>query len=181
MSDTVVFQINHLGSSWKDGDVIATNHPSCGGSHLPDITVISPVFVKGKAEFFVASRGHHADIGGISPGSMPPLSKWLSEEGAALKSFKLVENGQFQEESLCEVLKQSRNLKDNISDLKAQVASNQKGIALLHSLIGTSYHTYFFFFFFFFCCCLLLLLMLSCRGIRIGNGTGLHALRARAS
>jgi 5-oxoprolinase (ATP-hydrolysing) len=74
-----------------------TNHPvAAGGSHLPDITVITPVWQAGQVVFFVASRGHHADVGGISPGSMPPHSKTLIEEGAMIVSFKLVRDGVFQ-------------------------------------------------------------------------------------
>jgi 5-oxoprolinase (ATP-hydrolysing) len=81
----------------QEGDVLLSNHPQlAGGSHLPDITVITPVFNRGRVVFFVASRGHHADIGGISPGSMPPNSKLLLEEGAAVVSFKLVKHGAFQ-------------------------------------------------------------------------------------
>jgi 5-oxoprolinase (ATP-hydrolysing) len=81
----------------KPGDVLASNHPQlAGGSHLPDITVITPVFSGGRPEFFVASRGHHADVGGITPGSMPPNSRRLVEEGAAILSFKLVRDGHFQ-------------------------------------------------------------------------------------
>lgn len=81
----------------QEGDVLLSNHPQlAGGSHLPDITVITPVFSGGHVVFFVASRGHHADIGGISPGSMPPNSKVLAEEGAAVVSFKLVKDGAFQ-------------------------------------------------------------------------------------
>jgi 5-oxoprolinase (ATP-hydrolysing) len=77
--------------------VLLSNHPQlAGGSHLPDITVITPVFSGSRVVFFVASRGHHADIGGISPGSMPPNSKLLIEEGAAVVSFKLVKNHYFQ-------------------------------------------------------------------------------------
>ena len=81
----------------QPGDVLASNHPQlAGGSHLPDITVITPVFSEGKIVFFVASRGHHADVGGITPGSMPPNSHSLVEEGAAILSFKLVKGGTFQ-------------------------------------------------------------------------------------
>lgn len=77
--------------------MLASNHPQlAGGSHLPDITVITPVFSEGKIVFFVASRGHHADVGGITPGSMPPNSHSLVEEGAAILSFKLVKGGTFQ-------------------------------------------------------------------------------------
>lgn len=155
MQSAVKWQIDFLGSSWKEGDVIVTNHPSAGGSHLPDITVITPVFSNGSAVFFVASRGHHADIGGISPGSMPPFSHFLYEEGACIKSFKLRENGIFQEEGITEILKNpikvhhenekqlknkknisgTRNLSDNLSDLKAQIAANEKGIFLVKELI----------------------------------------------
>lgn len=128
-------------SSWKKGQVVATNHPDAGGSHLPDITVITPVHVTGGeddgAVFFVASRGHHADIGGIQPGSMPPFSTHLSEEGAAFKRFVLVdEDGVFQEEGITKVLEGTRNLSDNLSDLKAQIAANNKGIRLVAELIS---------------------------------------------
>ncbi|XP_048473496.1 5-oxoprolinase [Rhincodon typus] len=146
MQETVQFQINHLGDDLKEGDVILSNHPSAGGSHLPDLTVITPVFRKGvsHAVFFVASRGHHADIGGITPGSMPPHSKSLQEEGAVFTSFKLVKDGVFQEEAVTKALQApaqipgssgTRNLHDNLSDLRAQVAANQKGIQLVNELI----------------------------------------------
>lgn len=90
-----------------------------------------------KPIFFVASRGHHADIGGITPGSMPPHSTSLDQEGAAFKSFLLVKKGVFQEEALIYEIKKAggRNLNDNISDLRAQVAANQKGILLVRELI----------------------------------------------
>jgi len=106
-----------------------SNHPSAGGSHLPDITIITPVFREGKAVLYVANRGHHADIGGISPGSMPPFSKFLDEEGAAVKSFIISEGGVFNEEGVSDLLTTpssskpgvtgTRLLRDNISDLKA--------------------------------------------------------------
>ncbi|XP_062900752.1 5-oxoprolinase [Mobula hypostoma] len=148
MQETVQFQINHLGSKIKENDVILSNHPHAGGSHLPDLTVITPVFRRGVScpVFFVASRGHHADIGGITPGSMPPHSKSLQEEGAVFTSFKLVENGVFQEEAVTQALKApaqipgssgTRNLHDNLSDLRAQVAANQRGIQLVNELIDT--------------------------------------------
>lgn len=139
MQETVRFQINTRGDSLKDGDVILSNHPQAGGSHLPDLTVITPVFYPKipKPVFFVASRGHHADIGGISPGSMPPHSKSLTEEGAAFKSFLLVDGGVFNESGIKKELTVagSRNLSDNISDLKAQIAANHKGIQLVRELI----------------------------------------------
>ena len=145
MQETVRYQIQVRGKSLKDGDVLLSNHPQAGGSHLPDLTVITPVFVKGGSEpvFFVASRGHHADIGGISPGSMPPHSKSLSDEGAAFKSFLLVDGGVFNESAIIKELTTpignascgTRNLADNISDLKAQIAANHKGIDLVRELI----------------------------------------------
>ncbi|XP_074000836.1 LOW QUALITY PROTEIN: 5-oxoprolinase [Numenius arquata] len=146
MQETVQFQIRNLGEDLREGDVILSNHPCAGGSHLPDLTVITPVFWPGvpKPVFFVASRGHHADIGGITPGSMPPHSKALREEGAVFISFKLVKDGIFQEEAVREALlapgrvpgcSGSRNLPDNLSDLRAQVAANQKGIQLVTDLI----------------------------------------------
>ncbi|XP_028660115.1 5-oxoprolinase [Erpetoichthys calabaricus] len=146
MQETIQFQIKELGDSLCPGDVILSNHPCAGGSHLPDLTVITPVFHPNvlRPVFFVASRGHHADIGGITPGSMPPHSKSLQEEGAVFISFKLVCNGVFQEEALTEALMApgkfqgcsgSRNLHDNLSDLRAQVAANQKGIQLVGELI----------------------------------------------
>jgi 5-oxoprolinase (ATP-hydrolysing) len=98
-----------LGAEWTRYDVIVSNHPQAGGSHLPDITVISPVWDKeanegGKPIFYVASRGHHADIGGLTPGSMPPFSKSLKDEGIAIKSFKIVDNRHFQETQLLQIL-----------------------------------------------------------------------------
>ena len=148
MQKAVKWQIDFLGDKWKEGEVIVTNHPAAGGSHLPDITVITPVFNKGKPVFYVASRGHHADIGGITPGSMPPFSHFLYEEGACIQSFKLVENGIFQQEGITNLLLNpplppacdkpisgSRAIQDNISDLQAQVAANQKGIYLVNELI----------------------------------------------
>lgn len=146
MQEAVQYQIRLLGDSITDGDVILTNHPKAGGSHLPDLTVITPVFFEEEPTpvFYVASRGHHADIGGITPGSMPPHSKTLNEEGAAFMSFFLVKKGRFREQELTEELHKpgripgssgTRNLHDNIADLKAQIAANQKGINLVKELI----------------------------------------------
>lgn len=146
MSEAVRYQVRYWGESGiKEGDVLVSNHPQlAGGSHLPDITVITPIYDKGKIVFFVASRGHHADVGGIAPGSMPPLSKSLVEEGAAIIAFKLVENGEFQEAGVTDLLNApgklpgnfgTRNISDNISDLKAQVAANNKGAQLMHELV----------------------------------------------
>ncbi|XP_036377739.1 5-oxoprolinase [Megalops cyprinoides] len=146
MQETVQYQIRAIGNDLKEGDVILSNHPSAGGSHLPDLTVITPVFRKGVSGpiFFVASRGHHADIGGITPGSMPPHSTSLQQEGAVFTSFKLVTGGVFQEEEVTAALlapaqypgcSGTRNLHDNLSDLRAQVAANQRGSQLVGELI----------------------------------------------
>ncbi|CAL5420113.1 unnamed protein product [Camellia sinensis] len=147
MSSTIRWQLKFWADNLFEGDVLVTNHPSAGGSHLPDITVITPVFNNGNLVFFVASRGHHAEIGGITPGSMPPFSKFIWEEGAAIKAFKLVEKGIFQEEEIIKLLKfpcsdesghnipGSRRIQDNLSDLRAQVAANQRGIYLIKELI----------------------------------------------
>ncbi|KAL1916933.1 uncharacterized protein VTP21DRAFT_5130 [Calcarisporiella thermophila] len=145
LSHAVKWQMNYWKDDIKEGDVIMSNHPSAGGSHLPDITIITPVFEGSKIVFFVASRGHHADIGGILPGSMPPHSKELYQEGAAVKSFKIVSQGKFDLDGLVDILQNqpaqhpgcsgTRGLRDNISDLKAQIAANHKGITLVKSLI----------------------------------------------
>lgn len=137
MQDAVRFQIRTLGSDWKEGEVLLSNHPEAGGTHLPDITVITPVYFQGKVVFYVASRGHHADIGGATPGSMPPFSTKLSEEGLAIRSMRLVVDNVFQEEEIRKRLQQNgcRCIRDVISDLRAQVAANQKGIILVKELI----------------------------------------------
>ncbi len=108
MSDCVQHQLQRWGSSWQEGDVFMTNHPNAGGTHLPDITVVSAVFWEGRPAAFLASRGHHADIGGITPGSMPSFSKSLDEEGFAVESFKIVSRGEFQEQALLDIIKNSR-------------------------------------------------------------------------
>ncbi|KAI1627045.1 Hydantoinase B/oxoprolinase-domain-containing protein [Exophiala viscosa] len=147
MQFAVRFQHERWLGNLKDGDVLVANHPMSGGTHLPDVTVITPVFAPGTEEiiFYVASRGHHADIGGILPGSMPPNSTELWQEGAAIESEKFVENGVFNEARMKELFLDyparhpgcsgSRNLNDNISDLKAQIAANARGITLIGSLI----------------------------------------------
>ncbi|XP_012265317.2 5-oxoprolinase [Athalia rosae] len=146
MQETVQFQIKAFEGRFTPGDVILANHPSAGGSHLPDLTVITPVFRSDldAPVFFVASRGHHADIGGITPGSMPPNSTSLLQEGATFKSFLLVHKGVFREKELTEELMApgklpgssgTRNLSDNLSDLKAQIAANNKGTLLVNELI----------------------------------------------
>lgn len=128
------------------GDAYVTNDPALGGSHLPDITVVTPVFTEsGELLAFTASRGHHADVGGIEPGSMPAFSKTLAEEGVILSAFKIVERGRFLERRLLEALRKgphpARNPKENVADLKAQLAANQLGHHLLEQFareIGTA-------------------------------------------
>lgn len=138
MQDAVRYQIRTLGEDWHKGEVILSNHPQAGGSHLPDITVITPVYHEDRVVFYVASRGHHADIGGITPGSMPPFSKLLSDEGVAIRSMKIVKDGLFQEDDILQRLQDAgcRCIRDVISDLRAQVAANQKGIVLVSELIS---------------------------------------------
>lgn len=146
MSTCIAFQADLWRGKLRPGDVVVLNHPSAGGTHLPDITVITPAFDNGEIIFYVASRAHHSDIGGSLPGLMPPNSKVLAEEGAAIYSELLVENGQFMEQRLADILLKdpakvagcsgTRRLSDNILDLKAQVAANQKGILLIGKLVA---------------------------------------------
>src|SRR5690606_15847698 len=118
------------------------NAPYAGGTHLPDITVVSPVFAGAGARpaFYVASRAHHADIGGITPGSMPPASRTIDEEGVLFDNFLLLEDGMLREQALREHLAAgrwpARNPDQNVADLKAQLAANARGIAELEALIA---------------------------------------------
>lgn len=125
----------------QPGDVFVTNDPSAGGSHLPDITVVTPVHDDaGALRFVVASRGHHADVGGLTPGSMPPFSRSLEEEGVVLRSLRIVTKGTFDEERLRNALAKgpypARNPDENIADIRAQIAANEKGVQLLEDLLG---------------------------------------------
>ncbi|WP_145456082.1 hydantoinase B/oxoprolinase family protein [Gimesia panareensis] len=123
------------------GDVFVTNDPYRGGSHLPDVTVITPVHhpESGELLFFTASRAHHAEIGGIVPGSMPPFSKTLADEGVLIRNFKLVDQGTSRETELRELLLSgkhpSRSVADNLADVSAQVAANNCGVTLLNDLV----------------------------------------------
>ena len=123
------------------GDVYAINAPYNGGTHLPDITVCTPVFDdrKKKILFWVASRGHHADVGGISPGSMSPNATTIEQEGVYMDNFKLVERGRFREVALMAALTgakyPARNPVQNINDIKAQIAANEKGVAELRKMV----------------------------------------------
>ncbi|MBZ0138418.1 MAG: hydantoinase B/oxoprolinase family protein, partial [Pseudorhodoplanes sp.] len=124
------------------GDVYAINAPYNGGTHLPDITVCTPVFDKAKRKilFWVASRGHHADVGGISPGSMSPDATTIEQEGVYLDNFKLVDRGRFLEKELNVALTgakyPARNPVQNINDLKAQIAANEKGVQELRKMVA---------------------------------------------
>ena len=125
----------------RQGDVFALNAPYNGGTHLPDITVCTPVFdEKGKTIlFWVASRGHHADVGGISPGSMSPRATNIHEEGVYIDNFLLVERGRFREKELYALLESgqypARNPLQNVNDLKAQIAANEKGVRELRRMV----------------------------------------------
>ncbi len=127
----------------RPGDVYCLNAPYNGGTHLPDITVCTPVFDTQDKEilFWVASRGHHADVGGTAPGSMSPLATNIEEEGVYIDNFKIVDQGQFREEALIALLTGARypvrNVVQNVNDLKAQIAANEKGVAELRKIIGS--------------------------------------------
>ena len=131
-----------VGTDLKRGDVWMLNAPYNGGTHLPDITVVTPVFATSGAEilFFVAARGHHADIGGIAPGSMSPKATRIEEEGVYIDPFKLVEDGRFREDSVLELLTQgpypARDPAQNIADLKAQAAANAKGVEEIGKMVA---------------------------------------------
>ncbi len=141
MSESVQALINNPKISINQGDVYITNNPYNGGTHLPDITVITPVFLNDNktVNFYVASRGHHADIGGITPGSMPPESKNIEEEGVLINDFCLVKQGKLQEQALLNLLTNYqypvRNYQQNLADLKAQIAANEKGKQELQKLV----------------------------------------------
>ena len=123
------------------GDVFVLNAPFNGGTHLPDVTVITPVFDKYNKRiiFFVASRGHHADIGGKTPGSGPPDSKHIEEEGVLIDNFKIFDKGVFKETEIREILSSGkypcRNIEHNMADLAAQIAANKTGINEINSMI----------------------------------------------
>jgi 5-oxoprolinase (ATP-hydrolysing) len=141
MDRSVETVLREVGGALAPGDVWMLNAPYNGGTHLPDITVVTPVFAKdGGILFFTASRGHHADIGGIAPGSMSPNATRIEEEGVYIDPFKLVEDESFREEAVRELLAEgpypARDPEQNIADLKAQVAANAKGVAELTKLVA---------------------------------------------
>ncbi|WP_328869940.1 hydantoinase B/oxoprolinase family protein [Streptomyces sp. NBC_00287] len=134
MGTSVKEVIRRRSDSMRPGDTYAVNDPYHGGTHLPDVTVITPVFdTQGdRILFYVASRGHHAEIGGIAPGSMPANSRTIEEEGILFDNWLLAENGRFREEETLGLLTEapypSRNPKTNLADLRAQIAANRKGV-----------------------------------------------------
>src|SRR5579862_4095826 len=123
----------------RPGNVYAINAPYNGGTHLPDITVCTPVFDGGKILFWVASRGHHADVGGISPGSMSPNATTSEQEGVYIDNFKLVERGRFREKETYQLLQgakyPARNPLQNVNDIKAQIAANEMGVRELRKMV----------------------------------------------
>ena len=146
MGESVLSLIQAKANTLCPGDVYVSNNPYNGGTHLPDITVITPVFIgpeltgnTHRPMFYVASRGHHADIGGITPGSMPPYSKTIDQEGILIDNVKLIEQGQFCEAAITELLQSGpypvRNLAQNLADLRAQVAANKRGVQELHRMV----------------------------------------------
>ena len=142
MGESVRWVIRDNAATLRAGDVYMLNDPYRGGTHLPDITVITPVFSSdGKTLlFYVGSRGHHADIGGITPGSMPPNSRHIDEEGVLITNFLLVEQGHLREADTRALLAHarypSRNIEQNLADLRAMIAANQKGVTELTRIVA---------------------------------------------
>ena len=151
MGESIKTVIAENAGKMQPGDVYVLNDPYHGGTHLPDVTVITPVFLsaspdagaempKSTPTFYVGSRGHHADIGGITPGSMPPFSTRIEEEGVQINNFKLVERGVLREVEMLALLQRgpypSRNPQQNMADLKAQIAANEKGVQELRKMVA---------------------------------------------
>ncbi|CUM67287.1 uncharacterized protein PRCAT00004980001 [Priceomyces carsonii] len=143
MSSAIKYQLEYWKDDLQDGDILCTNSPSVGGTHLPDLTIISPVFYDSKLQFVVASRAHHSEIGGSAPGSSSSYARDIFDEGVNIKTWKIVQNGRFDDDGLLKHFVEeprshgvsgTRNIDDNISDLKAQIAANQRGINLLLEL-----------------------------------------------
>ena len=146
MGESIKTVIRENAGKMHPGDVYMLNDPYHGGTHLPDVTVITPVYVAEGNEptFYVGSRGHHADIGGTTPGSMPPFSTRIDEEGVQINNVKLVDRGIFLEEEVRSLLTTgggttpypSRNPQQNLADLRAQIAANEKGVQELSKMVG---------------------------------------------
>ena len=141
MGESVRTVLRHRAGTLRPGDVVALNNPYNGGTHLPDITVITPVFDAAGAaiRFFVGSRGHHADIGGLVPGSTPPASHTLEEEGVVIDDFLLVEAGHLREAEFRALLTgaryPARSPDVNVADIKAQIAANERGVQELARVV----------------------------------------------
>jgi 5-oxoprolinase (ATP-hydrolysing) len=139
MGESIKTVVRENAASMQPGDVYVLNDPYHGGTHLPDITVITPVYMDGKPTFYVGSRGHHADVGGTTPGSMPPFSTRIEEEGVQINNFKLLDRGVLREAEMVQLLSSgefpSRNTQQNMADLKAQIAANEKGVQELRKMV----------------------------------------------
>ncbi|MEY3215636.1 MAG: Acetophenone carboxylase gamma subunit [Pseudomonadota bacterium] len=141
MGESIQTVIQENKGRMQPGDVFVLNDPYHGGTHLPDITVITPVYLEGHAApvFYVGSRGHHADVGGLTPGSMPPFSTRIEEEGVQIDNVKLVDAGHLREAEMVALLQSgeypSRNPQQNMADLKAQIAANEKGVQELRRMV----------------------------------------------
>ncbi|HIM25209.1 MAG TPA: 5-oxoprolinase [Rhodospirillales bacterium] len=141
MGESIQVVIRENKATMKPGDVYALNAPYNGGTHLPDITVITPVYDAEGNEllFYVGSRGHHADIGGVTPGSMPPDSTSIEEEGVLIDNFVLAREGRLREKELLALLAEgpypARNPKQNLADMEAQIAANEKGVRELRKMV----------------------------------------------
>jgi 5-oxoprolinase (ATP-hydrolysing) len=141
MGESIKTVVRKNAGRMKPGDAFVLNDPYNGGTHLPDVTVVTPVFDNdGSILFYVGSRGHHADIGGITPGSMPPFSRTVEDEGVLLDNVKLVENGEMLEADirarLANATHPARNIDQNIADLRAQIAANEKGVQELARMVA---------------------------------------------
>ncbi len=142
MGESIKTVVRKNAGVMKPGDVYVLNDPYNGGTHLPDVTVVTPVFDETTNDilFYVGSRGHHADIGGITPGSMPPFSKTVEDEGVLLDNVKLVERGEMREADMRARLQNAkypaRNIDQNIADLRAQIAANEKGVQELRRMVA---------------------------------------------
>ena len=145
MGESIKTVIRENAATLQPGNVYALNDPYHGGTHLPDVTVITPVYLDGARQdrpiFYVGSRGHQADIGGTTPGSMPPFSTRIEEEGVQINNFLLVERGVLREAEMVALLESgeypSRNPYQNMADLKAQIAANEKGVQELRKMVDT--------------------------------------------
>ncbi len=139
MGSSVKAVMERHGHEFRRGDAYLLNSPYAGGTHLPDLTVVTPVFVGASPLFFVASRAHHADIGGITPGSMPPGSRTIAEEGILIEDFRLTSRGEQREAEVAALLGDAphpvRDLAQNLADLRAQVAANARGVTELQRVV----------------------------------------------